>query len=327
MRKLMLAVTLLLVVVAVAACDLTKPAPGDTPSTTGPQTSTTGQPSSPGPNSPTALPAASGSQANVAAIVNGTVIPLDAYQKQFFQFKVALTGQGMDLTSAEGQAALAQVRRQVIDSMIDQVLIEQAAAAANITVSDADVNKKVDEAIADGGGKDKFQTWLADNSMTEDEFVKMLRQQLIADQVVQAVTTSVKTKSEQVHARHILLKTEAEAQAVLEKVKKGEDFAKLAKQYSVDEMTKDQGGDLGWFPRGMLLIPAEVEGIVFSLQAGQVSGVVRSQFGYHILQVIERDASRVLTAEVLQNVKQDAFTRWLADQRSKATVDIKVTLD
>jgi len=76
----------------------------------------------------------------------------------------------------------------------------------------------------------------------------------------------------------------------------------------------------------MLLLPAEVEDAVFSLQAGQVSGVVRSQFGYHILQVIERDNNRVLSTEMLQNVKQDAFTRWLADQRSKADIQIEIAL-
>jgi len=97
-------------------------------------------------------------------------------------------------------------------------------------VSDAEVKKKVDEAVEAGGGKDKFKTWLADNSMTEEEFTKMLRQQLVADQVVQTVTNSVKDKSEQVHARHILLKTEAEAQAILARIQKGEDFAKLAKR-------------------------------------------------------------------------------------------------
>jgi len=120
---------MMLALVALAACDLSKPAPGDTPSPTGLCSPDRGQGGQPGPQHATALPAPSGTQANIAATVNGTIIPLDAYQKQFFQFKVALTGQGMDLTTAEGQAALAQVRRQVIDSMIDQVIIEQAAAA------------------------------------------------------------------------------------------------------------------------------------------------------------------------------------------------------
>lgn len=329
MKKHLSILGLLLGLALITACSLAQPATQEgekLPASTGKPVATA-KPGSPGPNMPTALPVATGTQSTIAARVNGVAIALDAYQKQFFQFKVALTGQGMDLTTSEGQAALAQVRRQVIDSMIDQVLIEQAAVGEKLAVSDDVVRTKVDEAIAAGGGRDKFKSWLADNAMTEEEFTRMLRQQLVSEQVIERVTNSVRDKAEQVHARHILLKNEAEAKAMLERIKKGEDFVKLAKQYSADELTKADGGDLGWFPRGLLLIPTDVEGAVFALQPGQVSDVVRSQYGYHILQVVERDLNRPLSSEVLQNLKQEAFGRWLADQRARATIEIFVTLD
>ncbi|MDE1824684.1 MAG: peptidyl-prolyl cis-trans isomerase, partial [Candidatus Micrarchaeota archaeon] len=83
---------------------------------------------------------------------------------------------------------------------------------------------------------------------------------------------------------HILVKSEAEAKSILERVNKGESFAKLAEQYSSDGSRK-RGGDLGRFPRGVMV--REFENAAFSLEKGQVSGIVKTQFGYHIIKRLE----------------------------------------
>ncbi|MGB9592978.1 MAG: peptidylprolyl isomerase, partial [Anaerolineae bacterium] len=151
-----------------------------------------------------------------------------------------------------------------------------------------------------------------------------LRAELLTEMVIEQVTGSVPDAAEQVHARHILLASEQDAQAALRRIQAGEDFAKVAREMSQDEITRADGGDLGFFPKGMLSVPKEIEDAAFALQPGQVSGIVRSPYGYHIIQVLERQAGRPLPPDVYQAMKQKAFDDWLQQQRAAAQVEILV---
>jgi len=123
---------------------------------------------------------------------------------------------------------------------------------------------------------------------------------------------------EQVHASHILLKTEGKneedvrkrAEEVLKKAKAGEDFAALAKQYSEDT-SKDQGGDLGFFGKGRMV--PEFETAAFSMQPGQISDLVKSQYGYHIIKVMERKAASTTPLDQVRAQIQQQLTSQMAD--------------
>ncbi len=282
----------------------------------------------PGASMPTAaIPSPGVEVSTAAALVNGQEISMAAFQKLFFQFKVALTDQGFDLTADEGKAALAQVRVQVLDSLIELALVEQAAARMGITVSDEEVSTRVQETVAAGGGEEKFQTWLQENGITEEEFSDQLRSEMITEAVIQQITGAVSDKAEQVRARHILVGTEQEANEVLQRLQAGEDFAVVAQQMSEDEVTRADGGDLGFFPKGMLSVPSEVEEAAFALQPGQISGIVRSPYGYHVIQVVERQAERPLAPEVYQAMKQKAFDQWLQEQRATADIEFLIPME
>ena len=231
-----------------------------------------------------------------------------------------MAGQGFDLESEDGKARLAQMRRQVLDSMIEQVLIEQAAAQEGAAISEEELDAAIRESIAAGGGQASFEEWLQTSSLTYEDFRAGLRFQLLALAIFEQITGSIPTTAEQVHARHILVNTEEEAQAVLTKLQAGGDFAALARQLSQDENTKEAGGDLGFFPLG-LLISREVEETAFSLTSGQTSEVVQSQFGYHVVQVLEKAPDHPLPPELLNSLKEQAFARWIQEQWDGAAIE------
>lgn len=87
-----------------------------------------------------------------------------------------------------------------------------------------------------------------------------------------------------VRCAHILVQKESQAKEVLEKLSKGESFGKLAEQYSIDG-TRKRGGDLGFFGKGIMV--KEFENAAFALEKGQISGIVKTQFGYHIIKRLE----------------------------------------
>jgi foldase protein PrsA len=256
----------------------------------------------------------------LAALVNGVPIFLDDYLVQVTQAEQALISQGIDANTAEGQQALSQAHSRVLEAMIEQEIILQAAAREGIAVADETVSTTVQQSITEAGGEDVFQAWLQANGLTADDYRLSLHAQLVAQVMFQQVTRDVPTEAEQVRARHIALTTEEEARQVLARLQNGEDFATLAKQLSQDATTRDNGGDLGFFPRDLLLSP-EIEKAAFSLAPQQISDVIRTQFGqYHIVQVLEKEASRPLPEDVLHRLREKAFERWLTEQMAGAEI-------
>jgi len=105
----------------------------------------------------------------------------------------------------------------------------------------------------------------------------------------------------------------------LARLEAGEDFASLAKELSTDEATKEDGGDLGWFPRGVMV--PEFEEAAFALQPGEISDIVQTSFGYHIILVEERDPDRELEPYALEQRQASALNDWLEKQRQSEAVE------
>ncbi len=256
----------------------------------------------------------------LAAQVNGQPIYLVDYERQVAQYQEAMASSGIDLVSEEGQQRLLQAREQILNWMVEQVLVEQAAASMGIVVTDEQIEAELTSLLEDVGGEEAFQARLEQNDMTLQDVRTELRAQLIGAAVVEQVTAAVPTTAEHVHARHILVDTQEEAERLLAQLQAGADFAELARTYSQDESTRAAGGDLGFFPHGVLLAP-EVDEAAFALQPGQISGVVASSFGYHIVQVIEREPERTLSPDNLQLLREQAFSDWIGNLWAQAIVE------
>lgn len=212
------------------------------------------------------------------------------------------------------------LRTDVLNALIEQALIDQAAAAQNVTVTDAEVQAEIDANMQIAGSEAAWQQWLADNLYTPEEFRETLRETLVTARMRDLVTQGVNGNVPHVHARHILVATEAEANDLLARIHNGEDFAALAAAHSSDVTTRDQGGDLGWFAQGELLEPYLAE-VAFSLQPGEVAGPVATSLGFHLVQTLEQ-GERPIPEEKRPIVAQGQFEQWLAGLISQATIEV-----
>ena len=312
MRRVMIVLWLGLMIVFVAvACTDDLPMPTVQPTPLPPANTETSTPEPPTLTpSPTPEPQ--------AALVDGQPILLADYERQVARYEASMVAAGQVLTTTEGQETLAEGREWVLDIMIDQVLIEAAAVQAGITISDAEVDATI-QALREEIGDEAFAEWLTNEKMSLEEMRERLRDEMIATQMANLIAASVPTHTEHVHARHILVSTEEEARQILSQIQAGGDFVALARTYSQDVSTRDTGGDLGFFPQGVLT-SWEVAEAAFALQPGQVSDVIQSNLGYHIVQVVERNSDMEIAPENLRLLRDKVVREWLEELRATAEI-------
>ena len=261
---------------------------------------------------PTATPRPSPTPEPLAARVNGQPIRLADYQAELARCRAAI--QGAETSPPDPCPA------QALQTLVDRALILQASQEAGLTVSEAQVEAEVQATIQAVGGEGRFAAWLEANGWTSATFRDALRTELLAQALMEHIAGPSPSRAEQVHARHILVATEAEARDLLASLANGADFAALAQAHSLDVTTRAQGGDLGWVVRGQLLA-TPVEEAAFALPPGQISAIVRSSLGYHIVQVLERDPARPLSPEQQAALYRYRLERWLAGQRIQAQIE------
>ena len=164
--------------------------------------------------------------------------------------------------------------------------------------------------------KTKYGTSL-DNIKTfgisEATFRSVYENQLYREKLLAEIAKDTPRTEEQVLARHILVDTQEQAIALYQLLTAGVDFAKLARENSKDTGSGANGGELGWFGKGAMV--AEFEQAAFSQPIGEIGKPVKSQFGYHIIQVIAREELPATASQYEQN-RQTTFTDWLTKTRT-----------
>jgi len=158
---------------------------------------------------------------------------------------------------------------------------------------------------------------LVGKGLTEAQVRELYENNVLRQKLFDQIAADVPRTQDQVWARHILVADEATAKAVRDRLVGGEDFAKVAAEVSTDTANKDKGGDLGWFGKGAMV--PEFETAAYSLTVGEISQPVKSQFGYHIIQVLAHEEIP-LDDSAYSQAKQTAFNDWL----TKARIDYKV---
>jgi len=169
--------------------------------------------------------------------------------------------------------------------------------------------------------KTEYENTLTTFGISDAEFRRYtMEPQVWRDRLQKVMAEAVPKTGEHVHARHILVDTEEEAREILAQLKGSPpaSFEDLAREKSTDTASKEQGGDLGWFPRGAMA--ADFEAVAFSLQPGEISDVVTTTYGFHIIKVEGRDPNRPYDEEQLQRLQDEAFNNWLMQRRQSPDV-------
>lgn len=249
---------------------------------------------------PTATPPPS------AATVNGEYITLTEFQAELARYKSAQTALGIIVTDEDAN-------RIVLEDLIAQFLLSQAAREANFILKELDIQSRIDALVSQLGSVDALTQWQSAHGYDDASFRVALKRSAEAAWMRDKIIAGVSTSVEQIHLRQILTYNEADAQTALAELAAGTDFDELAARY--DPVT---GGELGWVPQGYLL-DANADQTVFALQAGEVSGIIATEAGFHIFKVIER-ADHPLAPDALLATQENALKQWIADQREEGDI-------
>ncbi len=247
----------------------------------------------------------------MAARVNGEGILLSDYEQELQRYQAGAADLQIEVSDQDAREA-------VLDYLIEQTLFKQAAQENGYTVSDAELVQKIIELAEARGGQASLDAYLSENFYSQDSFRSAVARELAVIWMRNYLIDQAPATAEQVRARQILVNSQNEAIAVQRRLEVGTPFSDLAYEY--DPLT---GGELGWFPRGYLFQPA-VEEAAFALQPGQYSGTIETNYGFHIVEVIERDPQRELKGDALIAAQRAYIGTWLADQRAQSMIEIYV---
>ncbi len=289
-----------------------------------------------------------------AARVNDVDISNEMLERNFEEY---LRDKDVNIAAIRYPNRVNMMRREVLDQLINQEIIWQAAQKDELLASTDDVEEAMQQVRAQFTSEQDFIGRLAAEGFTVDAYRKHVRQILSAKKYMSSLAEKVAVSDAEIHdfyvanparfqmpeavkARHILLKlaqgadeesrgaVQSQAEAILQRLLAGEDFTAVAKEMSEDSSAA-QGGDLGYFPRGKMVKP--FEDAVFALQVGEMSGIVESPFGLHIIKVDDRQVAKTVAEEVakeritehlVQTNSQQLMIDEIATLRAAADIEV-----
>jgi foldase protein PrsA len=247
-----------------------------------------------------------------AGLVNGRIILYHTYLEQLDIVKeYQQEFKKVDFKTSDGKKVLDQTRKDTMTNLVEDTLVDAEAASLKVVVSDKELNDQFTSLVKSNGGDTSFASVLKQYyGLTPTEFRdEIYRPRLLRQDVANAFANDASANAD----------AEKLAEDVLAKVKAGGDFATLAKQYSQDT-TASNGGDMGYFGKGKNV--PEFDNVAFSLKVGEVSGLVKTVYGYSIIKVTDIKDDQIRASQIL--IKTKDFNTWLADAQKAAKIAIYI---
>ncbi len=249
---------------------------------------------------------------------------------QFWSFS-----QGIDLSQFP-EESIEAFRAQMLDDMVSMEVIKQYYAGKEKEVLPETMEADLNNFLQDAKKTEAVNSFLKEKNIGDETLKAFMYNQ----NYIQAYFEEVKAgmanleedaqgyyesntdsfKVDEVTAGHILVEKEATAKEILGKLEAGEKFEELAKEYGTDG-TKDNGGSLGTFGRGQMV--KEFEDAVFALEAGELSDIVKTEFGYHIIRVTEKNQG----TRTYEEVKESIISNLVSEEAQNQLYDLKESAD
>ena len=284
------------------------------------------------------------------ALVNGQEISGEAVQFELDRLVRFYMSHGM--TIEEVKKNMTKLEEKALEQAIGAKLLLDEAAKLEMPISAVEIDAEVSKVITQVGGPENYKKALEAQGISEEQFRKELEKGARVNKLVEKACASVPepteeevaafyeaykdeyVEPEQVLCQHILVKGSDDAaldkiKAIRERVVAGADFAEEAKKNS-DCPSGQQGGSLGWFGRGMMV--PEFDKVAFEMKKGEVSGIVTTQFGYHIIyKADQKGGGKQTLVDVHDQIKDllrhtargRAMDAYVAELREKANVEMK----
>ncbi|MEW9122361.1 MAG: peptidylprolyl isomerase [Thermotaleaceae bacterium] len=258
---------------------------------------------------------------DIIATVNEKPISSDLYIKNLEIFKrnyENIYGDKVWSLDVGGRTFLQAVQETVLEKLVTEEAIRQYMGEENITVDEALVEEQYQSYMENMKNQPDSQKFLEEKGIDENFIREQIRIELMAKRFREETIKELDLTDEKleayykenieeyrdirVKASHILVEKEEEAKDLLGRIRAGEDFAELAKEYSQDPGSATQGGDLGYFERGMMVAPFDE--MAFSLKEGEISEPVKTDYGYHIIKVVDHINELHQFEDVKEEIKE-----------------------
>jgi foldase protein PrsA len=283
--------------------------------------------------------------ADAIAVVGDREIPKTEYDRLLTQAQATYEAREQEFPEA-GTPEFAQLRNALVRSLVEQAQFEIAAEELDVTVTDEELEKRLDELKQQffDGDEQKYKEELEKQGLTEEQLREQIEAKLLSDKIYAAVTKKATVTEQEINAyyeqnkaqyeqpesrevRHILVKQKALADEIYAKLKNGADFAELAERYSEDTASKAEGGKFKAF-KGKTVAPFDK--FVFAADTGDLSKPIKTEFGWHVIEVLEdikppsaQPLSEVrdsINSTLLQEEQNKALQSWVADTKQKYDV-------
>lgn len=216
-------------------------------------------------------------------------------------------------------AMYAQNGEAVLEDLIMRLLIKQEGRRLGLIVTNEEIEKIITENFP--GGEEELNSALQYYGLTMDAFREETALNLLLRKIAHSQIEIGEGDTEEyyeankerfsipteVEARHILVETEEEANALIAQLEDGADFAALAKEHSLDTANKDSGGNLGYFTKNDMVMVAEFSAAAFDLAVGERSQPVKTSYGYHIIEVLNRKEGRERSYDEVKDEVREAL--------------------
>ena len=280
----------------------------------------------------------------VAAVVNKEEIKIETLDKEYGIYKNLYTNQlGEDVLNQVGPSGKLfkdELKDEVLTKLILEKVIFQDAEKEGIEVKDEEIDETIETMKESMGGQEKLDEFLEGVGMDEEYFRANTKKDILVQKHKENFIEKFDLKDEEaeeffnenkesliiVKARHILVETEEKGKEILEALKNGGDFKKLAMENSQDTNTSVLGGELGYFSKGHN--PEEFDKVVFGLKEGEISPLIKSEIGFHIVELQERkDTFAALKPELTGLIKENKYEEHIKKLQEDSKIENYVMVE